>query len=1037
MADRNILYRIRAAIAGGQVAVAQEIALTLDGITEDNVSDYLLVVARNILTLQNTAFNSGRSFVRFNNGFTIDRNNIATFEDKNIIYTAANDKPTSGGTAPDINLPNDTEIQAASETYPITFEFTHLGGTARFDGQDINLVRFFLDGTQIGSIRRDEVAVIVKNGVGQDYIIQSSVFDPNNTILPNGVFNLKTETPISDISTIATELAGVTIAAGDAYLVEVGGSWSNLEVPDNSVLVALVDAPSLVDSSSNTDWLLLESGRVNATVATFLANFEQDGIVYSANRNIKVDESNVAEFNSIATGVPVTRQIATNTQGTNRIIQYDNVPIQFSDLVGGNLEIALQIDTTTSTGFALAPVQLQLYYSDDVIFTFPLDTVELDGGAYRLRITIPNVDYTAVLNSNVSLRFFYDFNGVFYDGNLTISSVINSAVGNLHNAVVSIAQREASNGDASLSARIDALTGDVADENSSLEAISDRISPYRDVVELTPDVNARFLDSTGSDSFPSPISALTQVNPANPRFTAGDVAVYVAAIAGTGVVHILKNITQSTQTALSDSEPTVELGESLVDGSVSYFVYRVTGITVGDVLEVDRVSSIQVVAWQADIDQLEEDVQDINNKLEHPALNIPDDVAGILTNDVTVTDSTGADPTPTDYNRSLTGTGAVAIFNQSPATGAPVSGYVQANAFSASSSTTRGQKLFVVRESAYDFSAKNVLRADDGAGNKVDLVDIDSQNLVTVNELVPGQPAGTTTVTVYPTPANQARQDWYTVAGHSSSLQAEADELLFTRDVPSGTAILNYRVRYAANGSTGATTSRALIIGAGVDASDSFTLTLPDGESFAITLDWQASQRRIRYTATPNANNPDFFIFDTQIGIDYEESRTVPATPATVRTRNLGTLRTGEPFVFVTRPATVRTTGSTNPNLVLVSNLGEIDTGYDYNTLFTATDAGFVEINDTTATVYDYRDFVPSEIIMVQFAQRAALPYNGFYTDDHSYLTVVDLDTQLQVRNEADDVVNVGQELVLVASNGTRYRLSVDNSGNLVTTVET
>ncbi len=1036
MADRNILYRLRAALAGGHVAIAEEIALTIDGITQDNVEAYLATVARDISTLQNTAFNSGRSFVRFNDGFTIDRNNIATFEDKNIIYTASNNKPTTGGTAPDINLPNDAEIQASGEAYPIVFEFTHLGGTERFDGQDINLIRFFIDGVQIGSLRRDEVSILTKTAIGSDYLVQASVFDPNNTILPNGVFNLKPETPITDIATIATELAAVTIVAGDAYVVQTGGVWSTLQVPNNSVLVALVNSASLVDSASNLDWLLLDGGRINANVAEFLANFPRDGIVYSGNRNIKVDEANVTEFNSIATGVPVTRQIATNTTGNNQFLRYDNVPIQFSDLVGGNLELFIKIDTTTSTGFPIDPVEIRLVYSDDVTFTFPLDTVELDGGVYRLRIAIANEDYTAILNSDVSLRIFYNFNGVVYQGSFTISAVANSAIGNLHNAVVTIAQREATNGDLSLSARIDALIGEVDDDSASIEAISDRISPYRNIIEYTPDVNARFLDSTGSDAFPSPISALTQVSPANPRFTAGDIAVYVAAVAGTGIIHSLKNITQDTETTLSASEPTVDLGESLMDGSVSYFVYRVTGITVGDVLEVERVSQVRVVAWQDDIDHLEEDIQDINNKLEHPALNIPDDVAGILTHDVTVTDSTGAVPTATDYNRSLSGTGAVSVFNQSPVTGAAVSGYIQSNALSASSSTTRGQKLFVIRNNEYD-SLKNVLRADDGAGTKVNLIDIDAQNVVTVNEFIPAIPAGSTTVKVYPTPANQFRQDWYTVAGHTPTFVAEDNELFFTRDVPIGNAVLNYHIRYAANGSTGATTSRAIIITAGVDASDSFTLSLPDGESFAITVNWQASLRRIRYTASPNTNNPDFFIFDTQIGIDYDETRVVPATPATVRIRDLGTLRTGEPFVVVTRPATVRTTGSTNPNLVLVSNLGEIDTGYQYNTLFTATDAGFVEINDITATVYDYRDFIPSQPIMVQFAQRAALPYNGFYTDDHSFETIVDLDTQLQVRNEADDVVKVGQELVLVAPNSTRYRLSVDNSGNLVTTLET
>nr|MCH9665002.1 hypothetical protein [Gammaproteobacteria bacterium] len=192
--DRHILYSIRAALAGNHVAVAQEIALSIDGVTEDNVRDFLISLNTAVNTLQNTAFNSGRSFIRFNDGFTIDRNNIATYEDKNIIYTAKNDKMLTTDTRPDVNLPNDTEIQASGEQYPITFEFTHLGGTATF--QDRNILRLFLDGVEIGRLLREQVAVVTKEAPGEDYVIQSSTFDPNQTILPNGVFNLKTDTHV-------------------------------------------------------------------------------------------------------------------------------------------------------------------------------------------------------------------------------------------------------------------------------------------------------------------------------------------------------------------------------------------------------------------------------------------------------------------------------------------------------------------------------------------------------------------------------------------------------------------------------------------------------------------------------------------------------------------------------------------------------------------------------------------------------------------------------------------------------------------------
>ena len=356
-----------------------------------------------VATLQNTIFNSGRSFVRFNDGFTIDNTNLATFEDKNIIYTAKNDKPLDGPTRPDVFLPTDADIAAAGESYPITFEFTHLGGTTR--STTTNVVRFFFDGAIIGQILRDDAAVIVKTGVGVDYEISTGTFNPGDTILPTGVFNLNVDTPITNIADIATEFAGVTIVAGDAYLVETGGVWSGLTVPDNSILVAVVSSPSLADSAANNDWLLLDNPRVNAKSAALLANFDQNGILFEGTRNIQVDPSNVFEFTAEATGTPQTREIGTNSQGAGRSITYANVPIQFADLVGGRLMINLNFNVTSVSGFAPAFTSVRLQYPGGIEFSFPVNGAPINGN-YIAAIDIPPVDYTSALNQDCTLTLF-------------------------------------------------------------------------------------------------------------------------------------------------------------------------------------------------------------------------------------------------------------------------------------------------------------------------------------------------------------------------------------------------------------------------------------------------------------------------------------------------------------------------------------------------------------------------------------------------------------------------------------------------------
>ena len=288
----------------GTLTVARQVEIDTALRGHTDVEAYLQAIDTNIRTLQNTAFNSGRTYQVFQDGFTITDANIATFEDVNNIYAAKNDKPFDNATRPDINLPTDAHIAAAGESYPVVFEFTHLGGSARFT--DRNVLRFFFNGVQVGDTSpgylRDQVVIVTKPASGEDYEFQASEFNPNQTILPNGVFNLKTDTPINNIANIATELAGVTINVGDAFFVETGGAWSGLNIPNGSVLVALANGPSLVDSASNTDWLLLDNGRINSEVAMFLANYVRDGIRYDATRNIRVHPDNVTVFNSMATG---------------------------------------------------------------------------------------------------------------------------------------------------------------------------------------------------------------------------------------------------------------------------------------------------------------------------------------------------------------------------------------------------------------------------------------------------------------------------------------------------------------------------------------------------------------------------------------------------------------------------------------------------------------------------------------------------------------------------------------------------------------
>ncbi len=963
-----------------------------------------------VATLQNTIFNSGRSFIRFNDGFTIDNTNLATFEDKNIIYTAKNDKGDGSATRPDVNLPTDADIAAAGESYPVTFEFTHLGGTAR--STTTNVVRLFFGGEIIGQLLRDDASVVVKEGVGQDYIVTTGNFDPNDTILPTGVFNLKTDTPISDISTISTELAGVSIVAGDAYLVETGGTWSGLTIPNNSILVATINSPSLVDSAGNNDWLLLDNPRVNAKSAAFLANFAQDGIRFNGTRNVQVDPSNVFEFTSMASGTPEARELGANTQGANRSITYADVPIQFTDLVGGRLAINLNFNVTRVTGFSPSFNTVRLEYPGGIIFNFPVNGAPTNGN-FMATIDIPNVDYASALNQDCILTLFYDFFGASFFGEYTVSNVINTAVGRLHEPIVNLIASESMPLEARLQAQIDGIKGEVSDDEASFAAIQDRISPYRNNVSLSPDTNVRYLDSTGSDAFPA-ISAMTAVNPLNTAYTMGSTAVFIAV--AVGIEQAVMN--GGTQTILTSenaqTDPNLELGESSSFEGRTYFVYRLSNQAISDVIQTFDLTFVQVVAWQDDINTLDSDIDRIDAELEHAALNLSDDLIDVLDNNVEVTEESNPTILPTDYNKSFSTNDTQTVFYEASPK-APSGGQRESDVISASSA-----KLIAIPES-HPYANGVILQADDGS-TTTDLVNFVDGQLV-ANVFVPAIPSGSKTVTVHPLPANQVQRDWYSIPLHTPDLHAESDELFFTRDVPVAATTLNFQYRYDANGGHGATQTINLVISdINQDANVSASLALPDGESVNVGFDWQASQRRIRVTGTPFASDPNFFIFDMEVGVTYTETRTTPATPATTRPVTIGLQRaTGQDAVIAAKV-------SAGGDLVLVGDIAEVDTNYTMTTLFGGSLGGNFIVFSELATYLNYTQFSPSAQTVVNLENHATLPQFGLFTTEYTSATVVTFDTQLHAFDSDGNPVKLGEELILLDTQSSdRYNITIAN----------
>ncbi len=979
----------------------------------EDIQDEISGLTTRVSTLENTAFNSGRAFTTFNDGFAIDRTNIATFADKNIIYTAKNDKPIDGATRPDVFLPNDTEIQASGEVYPVTFEFTHLGGTGVFE--DTNLLRLFVDGVLNTTLVRDQVAVVIKPAAGEPYEIRAAVFDPGNTILPTGVFNLKTDTPITNASDITNELAGVSIVAGDAYLVTNGGTWAGLNIVDDSVVVALVNSASLLNSETNEDWLLLDNPRVNTELTALLANYERDGILFNANRNITVDPANVLEFTSSASGVPIVREIGGNTQGQGRSIVYANVPIQLADIVGGRLQLSMQFAITSTSGFPPSWISMRIAYPSGITFDFPLDGAPLNG-TYVSEIDIPNVDYSGALNQNATVSLFYNFNGVSFFGSYTIGSLVNMTKGRLNDAVRQVAQVEAAGVEMRLGARIDAVIGTVDQEDASIESLIPRVSPYENIDRTAPDVFARFLNSTGVDNYPSTVESMTSVSPENPRFTINNVAMYVA-VRPQGD-KALNNITASTSIILADSTPNVELGESITgaDGFV-YFIYRVTSLTSGNVFEVDTLSQEQVVAWQNSIDNLQGDVQRIDAELEHALLNLSDDVVQVFENDVTVTEENTPNVVASDYNKSLSGTNIQTIYpeaNPNVFDGSELKS--EAINVNIANDRYRNKLIYLPRTEVY--TNKVYLNANDGT-TTTDLIEY-ANGVFFAKVFVPAIPAGTRIVTIYPGIQNHISGPgiWNTL----TTIPVQATEVFFVNDVPATNTGVTIQYRGHANGNIFGASSIVLPAN-----QPSVSFILDDGSETA-TVEVLRRNGQIRVSVTERVNTGLPTINDVQVILSYQSVIVVPETPATVRNVAIENVSADLDNVFAIKP-------SAAGNLIIVGTRTEIDTGYLYTTLFAANESGTLNITTDNSIFFDYEDIDIITSTIVSLENHSILPQYGLFTTQYTHDTILDFSVQLSSRDDKNNVIKLGTQLIVESPNGTKYMLEVSNQGNLSTSV--
>ncbi len=520
---------------------------------------------------------------------------------------------------------------------------------------------------------------------------------------------------------------------------------------------------------------------------------------------------------------------------------------------------------------------------------------------------------------------------------------------------------------------------------TDFSSIEERISPYKQVSNTSPAGDALFFDAAPGDAYPSDLSSFTQVSEANPRHQANNTVLFVAVREPGNFA--LENTTADTIIALDNSEPTVEVVESLSDGGVTYFVYRVTSIISGNRYEVSRVTNERVVAWPDDINNLEDDIARIDAELEHAALNLPDAVVQVLDNEFSVIEESTPTVVATDYNNQLAGPSnatQTVFYETSP--NAPGGGVKTSKPISDTSGTDRARRKLLYIPGGTSFVNQAYVSAFDGVTGR-DLIRYDNGTF-NARVRVPAIPASTTTNTVYPAQATRISGAgiWQTVPALTfvnGVPVPEADEIFFTRNIPTSAVTLTIQYRGHANGNSfGASSTMLANVGGGTDAITTFTLN--DGsEQVDVEIRYTASTRQIRVSETSRVFQGLPTINDIEVILSYDETRTVPATGASTRNVPIEFEHPGGQ-VFAFKPSSADT-------LIIVGDQTEIDTGWAYTTLFGAGEGGHLLTPALTAEFLDYEDFEPIASTVTDLENHATLPQFGLFTTQYTRETILDV----------------------------------------------
>ena len=748
-----------------------------------------------------------------------------------------------------------------------------------------------------------------------------------------------------------------------------------------------------------------ETYTLPAALTQFETNIRTTDLTQSLGPNVRVNPGNVAQarnvFLSNRQALAVVVGIGTGI-GVQQTLEFKNQAVTFSELAGGILTLNVLWQATSFSSPGLEIVSYTLDYGDGVAFTFPVpanlrDATGQPGDGATISIPIRNVDYSAKINTQCTVRLAYIPRSASFNGSFTINSVTRTLDGPLRLPVRQVATEEANIAKAAVNTRIDGLGDEFNAVEGQFTALTPQLNKLIDVPVFSPVTGAYFYESGSATDFRSDLTMMIAVNPENPQYTATeDERLYVAVPQTSSGPFFLRNISTGMDMALDNA------GSSFTTNGTSYFVYQMGFQDSDDVFEVeDRTVTkepefaVQIAALTAKVAMLEAQ----NGHL----FDISAALLNVLRNEVTVTVQDNVTREASDYNKMLgtPNTDESVSYQQ----GTQASNISDAFNMRASGNAYHRRKLAYLPSASMLMAAQNILAAMVG-GTTTILMSTDGHNYLG-KKFIPAVPQGSQTVTHYPSPSNSyGGPDKYhrlpaSVLGPDGLPIEEASEKFFTLNLPTVSKTLTIRSRgYGNNGIFGAATNT--LDGVGGSADVSTTIQISTGaETVQLLIEWYAATRRVRASITERVSG-EATVRYVEVNLSWTKAITIPATPATVRNVNLGAANDNETLV-------VAISAASDGNLLLTTSSEHLNTGYSFTALFGGTEAGTLQATGNDSQIFDFRGFDPSEALIAALVDRAGLPGYGLFDDIVDHNTIVAFDTQLKALNASGTLVGIGE----------------------------